>query len=468
MKVIDTPLPGVLVVELDRFEDERGWFMESWSHVRHADAGVSTGFVQDNVSWSRQGVLRGLHFQLPPHEQAKLIGVLDGSIFDVAVDLRPDSQTFGRWFGCELSSVNRKQLFIPPGFAHGFLVLSDSALVGYKCSGYYNKDAESAIRWDDPDLGIEWPATPSTISLKDRSAPSFAAYRQARTRSEEDPASSERVSDRAPHTDRRPGATSPPCSICGSTTEPFGSAVVLSRYDVGYWRCTRCGAVRTEPPYWLEEAYQTPLAAIDVGVIARNLVLAARTQVVIQQWFRPDAEFLDFGGGYGILVRLMRDRGFDFRWQDKYATNLVSRGFEAATGSATKFELVTAFELLEHLTDPVAELEAMLRLGSSFLFSTELLPKDSPRPGSWWYYAPQAGQHVTFYTRESLRILAGRLGLNLATDGRNLHLMSKRNIPDALFRFITTGLAAKLLVRLRRRSSLTEQDFQEISARTLP
>lgn len=170
MKVTGTGLPGVLIVEPPVFRDPRGYFMETWRQSRYGDAGISAAFVQDNVSYSMKNALRGLHFQ-NPHPQAKLIQALQGEIFDVAVDIRKGSPTFGRWAGVRLSSDHPRQLYIPEGFAHGFLVLSATALVAYKCSDYYDPQSENAIAWNDPDIGIEWPVSNPVLSAKDSAAP---------------------------------------------------------------------------------------------------------------------------------------------------------------------------------------------------------------------------------------------------------------------------------------------------------
>jgi dTDP-4-dehydrorhamnose 3,5-epimerase len=167
MKVIPTRLPGVLILEPKVFRDTRGYFLETWHRDRYAEAGLPAGFVQDNVSFSAKGVLRGLHLQ-HPSAQAKLITVLEGEIFDVAVDVRVGSPTFGRWAGEVLSSENRRQFFIPEGFAHGFLVSGDHALVCYKCNTFYAPGTELTILWNDPDLAIVWPVTDPTLSAKDR------------------------------------------------------------------------------------------------------------------------------------------------------------------------------------------------------------------------------------------------------------------------------------------------------------
>lgn len=167
MNVVPTEIPGVLVIEPRVFRDARGSLFESWSEKRYADAGIPTAFVQDNVSLSRRGVLRGLHFQWP-HPQGKLVQVLQGEVFDVAVDLRASSPTYGRWIGCYLSDANRQQLYLPPGVAHGFQVTSDEALLAYKCTEYYHAECEATLAWDDPDLAIKWPIAEPTLSDKDR------------------------------------------------------------------------------------------------------------------------------------------------------------------------------------------------------------------------------------------------------------------------------------------------------------
>jgi dTDP-4-dehydrorhamnose 3,5-epimerase len=174
MMIRDAPLAGVKIIEPDRFEDDRGWFMEVWNAERYRAAGLDVHFVQSNVSSSRRGVLRGMHFQYPDG-QGKLVTVLEGSIFDAVVDVRRGSATFARWYGCELSVDNRHQLWVPEGFAHGFLVLSDSAVVHYNCTSVYSGGADRSLAWNDPAVGIEWPAAPRTISAKDRSAPALAS-----------------------------------------------------------------------------------------------------------------------------------------------------------------------------------------------------------------------------------------------------------------------------------------------------
>jgi dTDP-4-dehydrorhamnose 3,5-epimerase len=170
MRVLPCEIQGPVVIEPDVFGDARGFFMESWSRRRYAEVGLDFDFVQDNFSLSRQGTLRGLHFQ-NPQPQGKLVSVLQGAVFDVAVDIRRGSPTFGRWVGVELSAENRRQFFIPIGFAHGFQALSETALFHYKCTAAYSPRDEAGFRWDDPDVAIRWPLASPALSKRDAAAP---------------------------------------------------------------------------------------------------------------------------------------------------------------------------------------------------------------------------------------------------------------------------------------------------------
>lgn len=167
MKLTPTRLEGVVVIEPRRFGDARGYFMECWKASAYREAGVPGGLVQANVSRSQHGVLRGLHYQYP-QAQGKLVSALEGAIFDVAVDIRAGSPQFGQWVGVELSAENGRQLWVPEGFAHGFCVTGEHALVHYLCSQEFAAEHDAAIAWDDPDIGIEWP--PETFSLSDKDA----------------------------------------------------------------------------------------------------------------------------------------------------------------------------------------------------------------------------------------------------------------------------------------------------------
>ena len=173
MKFVETSLPGPIKIIPSVHKDERGYFMETWQAERYRGAGIDADFVQDNVSQSSKGTLRGLHYQIN-QPQGKLLRVVSGEVFDVAVGLRKSSPQYGQWVGVVISSENKHQLWVPPGFGHGFLVLSDSAEFVYKCTDYYAPEFERAIRWDDPDIGIEWPLSAGehpVLSAKDAAAP---------------------------------------------------------------------------------------------------------------------------------------------------------------------------------------------------------------------------------------------------------------------------------------------------------
>lgn len=181
MEVVDLPLAGLKLIRPRVFPDARGLFFESYHEPRYQAAGIGVRFVQDNHSRSVQGTLRGLHYQSSPG-QAKLVRVASGRIYDVAVDIRPDSTTYGRWYGTYLDAVSHAQLFVPVGFAHGFLVVSESADVMYKVSSVYDAKTECGIRWDDPEIGVEWPIAAPLLSERDLGSESFAAFtRRARS-----------------------------------------------------------------------------------------------------------------------------------------------------------------------------------------------------------------------------------------------------------------------------------------------
>jgi dTDP-4-dehydrorhamnose 3,5-epimerase len=173
MNVVPTELPGVVIIEPRAFRDDRGHFFESYNAAKYREAGLPDRFAQDNVSFSKAGVLRGLHYQLP-NAQGKLVSALRGSVFDVAVDIRRGSPTFGRWVGVVLSDENLRQLYIPEGFAHGFAVMSECAVFHYKCTAPYDPRSEGSIIWDDPEIGIDWPTRDVLLSPKDAAAPRLA------------------------------------------------------------------------------------------------------------------------------------------------------------------------------------------------------------------------------------------------------------------------------------------------------
>jgi dTDP-4-dehydrorhamnose 3,5-epimerase len=176
MQVSTTPIEGLLVIQPTLFSDPRGYFYEPYNKKKFADCDITDDFVQDNQSCSQKGVLRGMHFQNPPHAQAKLLRVIHGSIWDVAVDIRKSSPTYGKYYGIELSAANKTIFYVPKGFAHGFLTLEDDTILFYKCSDFYNKAAEESLIWNDPDISITWNIESPLLSEKDKSAKTLKEF----------------------------------------------------------------------------------------------------------------------------------------------------------------------------------------------------------------------------------------------------------------------------------------------------
>ena len=250
------------------------------------------------------------------------------------------------------------------------------------------------------------------------------------------------------------------CKICGMSSKLFDEADVLKRYRARYFRCATCGFIQAEDPYWLEEAYSSAIGAQDVGIIQRNIVNCAKTSAILHLLFPRTTRSVDYGGGHGMLVRMMRDRGFDFSWFDLYATNNYARGFEAQKDLT--YDFLTAFEVLEHLTDPVSDLSAMMSLSDNVFVSTCIVPQPVPKLSEWWYYSLSGGQHISFYTIESLRLLAARFGRNLLSVGP-YHLFTKERKSRPLYRLATNVRTAQIVNKIYHRSGLTESDYHQMT-----
>lgn len=235
------------------------------------------------------------------------------------------------------------------------------------------------------------------------------------------------------------------CRICTSPVEVAFDHELLGKYDCRYYFCRNCGGMQTEEPYWLEEAYESPVAAADTGILVRNLDLARITSLVLFFLFDHRGRFLDAAGGYGLFTRLMRDIGFDYYWTDKYSPNLVAKGFEM-TGEGLPYTAVTAFEVMEHLPDPVAFVDELLESTGTdtVIFSTELFAGEPPAPDEWWYYAFATGQHITFYQRRTLELIAKRFGMNLYSSG-SFHIWTRRKLNPLALRFLTSPRVSGLL-----------------------
>ena len=253
----------------------------------------------------------------------------------------------------------------------------------------------------------------------------------------------------------------PSCKICSSESELFGEGTILNKYNIKYYKCPNCGFLQTEDPYWLEESYSDAINKSDVGYIHRNLILAKVTRQVILKFFDKKAKFIDYGTGYGIFVRLMRDYGFDFYGMDKYC-EIIFAGDFTVSESDKGFELLTAFELFEHLVEPLPEVENMLRYSDSIFFSTELFPSGNPKPGDWWYYGLDHGQHVAIYSKRSLEVIAEKFGLNLYTNGKNLHLLTKKKVSKLKFKFISYYNIYHSVKPFSSNKSLLDADYKMI------
>lgn len=215
------------------------------------------------------------------------------------------------------------------------------------------------------------------------------------------------------------------CKICGTEISACFTGKILDKYNINYYHCANCDFVQTEDPYWLEEAYARSINLSDTGYMVRNLSCAKRLKILLYLLFGKSGQFLDYAGGYGVFVRLMRDIGFDFSWDDKYTQNLFAVGFEWDRESPV--DAVTLFEVFEHYVDPMSEVENLLKITDTIIFSTKLHPNPLPAPRDWWYYGVEHGQHIAFYSKATLHFMAKKFGLNYCNIG-SLHVFSKKNV----------------------------------------
>jgi hypothetical protein len=252
------------------------------------------------------------------------------------------------------------------------------------------------------------------------------------------------------------------CHICKSSSNLFGDMLLLSKYRVKYFRCTACGFMQTENPYWLEEAYSDAIALQDVGIMSRNELNASLTASLLSMLFPDVKGALDFGGGHGVFVRMMRDRGYNFFWRDLFASNNFARGFEY--NPQERYDFLTAFEVLEHFVDPMSELEVLMANADNVFVSTLTVPVPAPPLSDWWYYVPSSGQHVSFYTREALEFIAARFNRHLQTNG-SYHLLTTSPVSALRFQLAMKPKCAKVISRIARRQSLTASDFAHLAGK---
>lgn len=225
------------------------------------------------------------------------------------------------------------------------------------------------------------------------------------------------------------------CKICNSPTQNVFTTQILNKYQVAYYQCTSCSFLQTEKPYWLEEAYSNSMNLTDTGIMHRNLISSKVCTSLLFLIFDTQGKYLDYAGGYGVFTRIMRDYGFNFFWFDPYTLNVMARGFEH--DEKNKYTAVTTFESFEHFENPITELEKILQYSNNIIFSTELVPNKLPKPGEWWYYGLEHGQHIALHNKKSLQVLAKKFDLNFYSLG-NLHLFTQKKINpifQILFKF---------------------------------
>jgi len=287
------------------------------------------------------------------------------------------------------------------------------------------------------------------------------------------------------------------CKICSNKTESIFRGKILKKYGIQYFYCEVCGFLQTEEPFWLNESYANTITNSDIGLISRNLRLAEFTKVLIfslysnksirdiglfsnkifirqklkktyRSGFDFDQKFVDYGGGYGIFVRLMRDIGLDFYWYDIYCQNLFAKQFEADL--TNKYKLLTAFEILEHLYEPIQEIDKMLKISNNILFATKLLPvKNLPNPSEWWYYGIEHGQHISFYSKKTLEYIASKYKLNFYSASGSIHVFTKENINLKFLKLLykNRGYLSYLIDKNLKPRSLIPEDFEKITGKSL-
>lgn len=254
------------------------------------------------------------------------------------------------------------------------------------------------------------------------------------------------------------------CKICNSENFKIFDSNILNKYRVSYYKCGTCDFVQTDNPFWLNEAYSSAITSQDIGLLNRNIYFAPLVSCLIKFFFDSRGKFLDYGGGYGVFVRIMRDLGFNFKRFDIYCDNLFAVGFDCAEDEF--FELIVSMEVFEHLVDPLSEFENMLNKSSNIFFTTELQPVNWNNSSDWWYVMPETGQHISLYSSATLIFIAKKYNLNLYSNGKNFHLFTKKKINQSLFKLISNRHVYIILNKLfYKKSSLLWSDYSEIVTR---
>lgn len=248
------------------------------------------------------------------------------------------------------------------------------------------------------------------------------------------------------------------CNICLSETKQIFTSKILNKHTVKYFHCAHCGFLQTEEPFWLDEAYSNPINNSDTGYLHRNLFLSQKLTILLSLFFNIKEKYLDYAGGYGVFVRLMRDIGFDYYWDDKFTTNLFARGFEF--NNNFKIEAITTFESFEHFDKPNEEIEKLLQFSRNIIFSIELLPQPIPKPEEWWYYGQEHGQHISFYSEKTFKFISDKYKLNYYNLGC-LHILTEKKLSNLkLFYFNFNKYGFHKLLRKKVTSKTWDDHFK--------
>ncbi|EKT4499182.1 class I SAM-dependent methyltransferase [Flavobacterium psychrophilum] len=220
------------------------------------------------------------------------------------------------------------------------------------------------------------------------------------------------------------------CKICESESKKIFEKIVLLKYNVNYYQCSYCDFVQTDEPFWLEEAYQSAITSLDIGILIRNNYLVYEVSKIIDSCFLEAKKMLDYAGGYGLFVRLMRDKGYDFFRQDIYCDNLFADHFDITNIKETKFDIVTGFEVLEHFSNPLKEIEEIFNYSENAIFSTEIIPDNHSDIQNWVYISQETGQHIAFYSSKAMQIIAKKFGKNYYCKNKNIHIFTTKTLTE--------------------------------------
>jgi Methyltransferase domain len=262
------------------------------------------------------------------------------------------------------------------------------------------------------------------------------------------------------------------CKICNNPSEKIFEKIILQEYNSGYYKCTSCSFVQTDEPIWLSKAYESAITSLDIGLLSRNIHLKNEISLLIDICFPEATKMIDYAGGYGVFVRIMRDSGYDFYREDQYCENIFAKHFDITDTAIQKFDLVTAFEVLEHFSNPLVEIENVFKYADTAIFSTEITPATNSEIENWWYITQETGQHIAFYSTKAMEIIAKKFNKNYYCKNGNIHIFSKDIIDqdkiDLAINNITKkkyffGLLKKRIhKKLINRDSLQQNDFHYI------